>query len=253
MNDLEGKVAVITGAARGIGAGCARVLASHGADIIMVDLAHQDQARETIAAVAAQNRRLSYLQADVTDPQQVQDFVHEIENHFGRVDILVNNVGAHSLPPYTVEELDFDSWQRYLDINLTSMFLCIKAIIPFMKRQKWGRIINMSSLISRRGSYSGDIAYTAGKAGVHGITLSLFRPIAPYNITINSVAPGLIDTDMLHTFIHSEAAMQENINRVPMGRLGKPEEVGELVAYLSSEKASFITGQWISINGGEYA
>jgi 3-oxoacyl-[acyl-carrier protein] reductase len=253
MSDLKSKIAVITGSAQGIGAGCARVLANHGADIVMVDISRKDKARETITKVEACGSRLKYIQADVTDLAQVQGFVKEVVDQWGRIDILVNNVGTHSIPPYAIESLDLDSWHRYLDINLTSMFLCIKAVLPVMKQQKWGRIINMSSLISHRGSYSGDIAYTAGKAGVNGITLSLFRSIAPFGITINSIAPGLIDTDMLHTFIQTKEAMQENINRVPMGRLGKPEEVGELVAYLSSDKAAYITGQWISINGGEYA
>jgi len=253
MAELTGKIALITGAAQGIGAACARVMASYGADIILADIVPQEKAEDTITAVQACNRRVWYIQADVRDPARVESFTGEIIKTWGRIDILLNNVGAHSIAPYTVEAIDINTWHHYLDLNLTTQFLCIKAVIPFMKQQKWGRIINMSSLISHRGSYSGDISYTASKAGVNGITLALFRSIAPFGITINTVAPGLIDTSMLHTFIHSNEAMQENINRIPLGRLGKPEEVGELVSFLASDRAAFITGQWISINGGEYA
>jgi NAD(P)-dependent dehydrogenase (short-subunit alcohol dehydrogenase family) len=246
-NELEGRVALITGAGRGIGAACARVMSRRGADVV-INYCHSAQEAEDVANdVRSLGRRAFVVQADVSKPDQVQAMVNQALAEFGRIDILVNNAGRHNHIP--IDEMALEQWYEIIDTNLTSQMLCIKAVIAGMKERGWGRIVNLAAEAALRASGSGDVSYSASKAGVLGVTRAIFQPLAKYGITVNAVAPGPTDTDMVQLGIPPDR-VRGYVSRTPVGRLGRPEEIAELVSFLSSERASYITGQVISINGG---
>jgi len=245
-NELQGRIALITGAGRGIGAACAKVMAKRGADVI-INYCHSEQGAEDVAKhVRSLGRRALVVQADVSKPEQVQAMVSQALAEFVRIDILVNNAGRHNHIP--IDEMSIEQWYDIIDTNLTSQMLCIKAVIPGMKQQEWGRIVNLAAMAALKGSGSGDVSYSASKAGVLGLTRALFRPLAAHGITINALAPSPIDTDMVSGI--APERLQGYISNTPVGRIGRVDEVAELVSFLSSDRASYITGQVISINGG---
>jgi 3-oxoacyl-[acyl-carrier protein] reductase len=251
MGELTGKIALITGSSRGIGASCARVMAREGADIV-VNYRQNREAAEGIAAdVRAFGRQATIVQADVSDLVQIQSLVRQVMEERGRIDILVNNAGHHFTQPYTLDTMTWDQWDQAVETNLTSQLACIKAVVPGMEQRRWGRIVNMSSVTSQRGSRSGDVCYVASKSGVNGLARGLFAGLAPFGITINTVSPGTIDTDLTRSVLSSEKIPQY-VARIPMGRMGMPEEIAEVVSFLCSERAAYITGQLIAVNGGEY-
>jgi NAD(P)-dependent dehydrogenase (short-subunit alcohol dehydrogenase family) len=244
---LSGKVALITGAARGIGAGIATVLARYGADIGVNDLRGKEQAEAVCRQIEALGRKVIFVQADVTDSQAVERLVAEIEQTLGPISILVNNAGYN--PVRTILETSDEQWDWMLDLNLKAYFRCTKAVLPGMMARKDGRIINISSISGQRGGLSGDVDYSAAKAGILGFTRALARWAAPHGILVNAVAPGYINTEQLMENVNPER-LAKRIEEIPLKRIGTPEEIGEVVAFLAGPGSNYIVGEVISVNGG---
>lgn len=243
--ELEGRVAIITGASRGIGKGIADCLAGAGAKILIADIDIL-AAKKTAEKIKGQNRLTCHV--DVTDESSVHSMVQAAIGHYGRVDILVNNAGIMFRTRFM--GISQDEWERTLRVNLTGPFLCTRAVVPAMKKQKFGRIVNISSSAGRSVSTLGGAHYTASKAGLLGLTRAAAKEVAPLGITVNAICPGLIDTKMARSTTTS-VELNAFINSFPIKRLGLPEEIGYLVVFLCSEKAAYITGASIDINGGD--
>ncbi|TCL56985.1 3-oxoacyl-[acyl-carrier-protein] reductase [Kineothrix alysoides] len=242
---LEGKVALITGASRGIGREIALTLASYGADIIVNYNGSADKANEVVKEIEAIGRRAVSVQCSVSEYEACGRMITDMLEAFGHIDILVNNAGItkDNLMIKMTEE-DFDG---VIDTNLKGTFNTIKHMYrPFIK-QRSGRIINLSSVSGVLGN-PGQANYAASKAGVIGLTKSMAKELASRNITVNAVAPGYIDTDMTQAM--SEAAREAVIAQIPLKRAGQPKDIAEMVAFLASDKAGYITGQVISVDGG---
>jgi len=248
MGELDGKTALVTGSSRGIGVATATVMARHGADVVVNCRETIDVAEELAGRIRAMGRRALAIQADVTDREQVRRMVNAIIAEWGRIDILVNNVG-HAYY-YRIETLEPEEWYHSVDENLSSQVYCAQAVLPGMLERGWGRIVNISSISAQRGSPSGDLTYSACKAGILALTKTLARQYAIRGITVNAVAPGIIDAGMTEN-MPAERRTQV-MTAVPMGRMGRAEEVGETVAFLASDRASYVTGQMIAVNGGLY-
>jgi 3-oxoacyl-[acyl-carrier protein] reductase len=248
MGELDGKTALVTGSSRGIGVATATVMARHGADVVVNCRETIDLAEELAGRIRAMGRRALAIQADVTDREQVRRMVNAIIAEWGRIDILVNNVG-HAYY-YRIETLEPEEWYHSVDENLSSQVYCAQAVLPGMLERSWGRIVNISSISAQRGSPSGDLTYSACKAGILALTKTLARQYAIRGITVNAVAPGIIDAGMTEN-MPAERRMQV-MTAVPVGRMGRAEEVGETVAFLASDRASYVTGQMIAVNGGLY-
>lgn len=248
MGELDGRTALVTGSSRGIGMATATVMARHGADVVVNCRQTLDLAERLAGRIRAVGRRALAIQADVTDREQVQRVVDTIIAEWGRIDILVNNVG-HAYY-YRIETLEPEEWYRGVDENLTSQIYCAQAVLPRMLEQGWGRIVNISSISAQRGSPSGDVTYSACKAGILALTKTLARQYAAEGITVNAVAPGIIDAGMTESMPAGRRA--QVMATVPMGRMGRAEEIGEVVAFLASDRASYVTGQMIAVNGGLY-
>jgi 3-oxoacyl-[acyl-carrier protein] reductase len=249
--ELAGKTALVTGSSRGIGAACAKVMAREGADVVVNYRASKAEAERVAAGIRDRGRQALVIQADVSDHSQIRNMVEQVLHSWGHIDILVNNVGLHSTRKYSIEEMTLEDWHASLDVNLTSQLLCVQAVVPGMVQRGWGRIVNMGSVVAQRGSGSGDVYYAAAKAGVHGLTLAVFRALAPKGITVNTVSPGVIDTPMTREVLSGEE-IEIRAKGIPVGRIGTAEEVAEVVSFLASERASFVTGQLIGVNGGQY-
>jgi 3-oxoacyl-[acyl-carrier protein] reductase len=248
MGDLDGKIALITGASSGIGAATAVVFARHGADVVINYRQNLAAAVETGEKIRALGRRALLVQADVCQREAVREMVAFILAEWDMIDILVSNVGH----PYYVkiEDLLPQDWYRSLDENLTSQVYCIQAVLPHMIARKSGRMVALSSISAQRGSPSGDVAYSATKSAIVALVKTLARQVAGSGIAINAVAPGIIDTGTTEGMTAEQK--RSNAAAIPMGRLGRGEEVGELIAFLASDRASYITGQLVAVNGGLY-
>lgn len=244
-NMLEGKVALVTGASRGIGRQIALTLAGYGADVIVNYNGSREKAEDVAMEIRSLGRRAEVVQGSVADFAVCGEMITTMLAQFKHIDILVNNAGItkDNLVMKMTEE-DFD---QVIDTNLKGTFNTIKHMYrPFLK-QKGGRIINLSSVSGILGN-AGQANYAASKAGVIGLTKSIARELASRNITVNAVAPGYIDTDMTGSM--SDAAKDATLSQIPLKRVGKPEDIAEMVAFLASDKASYITGQVISVDGG---
>lgn len=242
---LEGKVALVTGAGRGIGRQIALTLAEYGADVILNYHGSKEAALETEKGVTAFGRRALVYQCDVADSEAVKRMIEAGTQEFGRIDILVNNAGItkdNLLMRMSEEEFD-----AVIDTNLKGTFHCIRHIARQMIRQKSGRIINLSSVSGVLGN-AGQANYCASKAGVIGLTKSAARELASRGITVNAVAPGFIDTEM--TAVLSKEVQEGILERIPMKQFGKTEDIAQTVAFLASDAARYITGQVISVDGG---
>ncbi|MGE4282445.1 MAG: 3-oxoacyl-ACP reductase family protein [Clostridia bacterium] len=247
---LNGRVAIITGSGskKGIGRAIALCLAEKGADIVIADM-NPEGAKEVAEEVRALGRKAIAVVANVTDQDSVQQMVDETLKTFGKVDILVNNAGITQ--PITTLDMTLEDWERILKVNLTGTFLCSKAVMKPMMEKKYGRIVNISSVSGKRGGgvYGGS-HYSAAKAGILGFAKALAREVVEYGVTVNSVAPGLVATDIrVGLSMDKERAIWETI---PMKRPGTATEIAETVAFLASEGASYITGEDIDVNGGSH-
>jgi len=244
---LQGRVAVVTGGGRGIGKGIAGKLAAAGADVIVGDI-DMAQAQLTADELSRKNKKVMAAQIDVCREESVAELITRALDEFGNVDILINNAGI--MFRTRLMDISVDEWERILQVNLTGPFLCTKAVIPVMKKNGFGRIVNISSSAGRSVSTLGGVHYTASKAGLLGLTRAVAKEVAPFGITVNAVCPGLIDTQMARETTTQEE-LENFLDSFPIKRLGSSEEIGDLVVFLCSENASYITGASVDINGGD--
>ncbi len=239
--DLKGKVALVTGGSRGIGRAAALALARAGADVAVNYHSREAEAHEIRSQIEALGRRAIALQADVSQGAEVCRLVETAKNQLGDIGILVNNAGVSR--PQPVEEITEQDWDEILTTNLKSMFLVTQAVLPGMRRRRWGRIINLSSVAAQTGGVIGP-HYAASKAGAIGLTHSYAALLAKESITANAIAPALIETEMITSNPKARPEL------IPVGRLGTVEEVADIIVLLASN--GYITGQTISVNGGWY-
>lgn len=242
MFDLTGKVALVTGSSRGIGKGIALALAEAGADIIVNCVGAKESAEAVAEEIRAMGRKAWVKIADVSDEEQVKAMFADVE----KLDILVNNAGTSQ--DKDIFEIEKEDWDRIIRINLTSGYLCSKLAMEKMAAQKSGRIIFISSVVGERGALFGHIHYAATKSGQIGITKTLARTAAPYNITVNAIAPGIIETELLYQ-THGADGVAELGKTIPLG-LGKVEDIGAAAVYLCSDEARYVTGATLDVNGG---
>jgi 3-oxoacyl-[acyl-carrier protein] reductase len=242
---LKEKVALITGSSQGIGRVIALELASQGASIALNDIKGQeDNLKKLREELQGKGVKAAYFMADVSKMEEVEIMMEAVKNEFGRLDVLVNNAGI--CKDRTLAKMSREEWQSVIDIDLTGVFNCTKVALPMIIESR-GKIVNMSSLVGLRGNF-GQTNYAAAKAGIAGFTKALAKEVGRFGVTVNALAPGFIETSL------TERLPEEFKNQVKrltaLGRFGKPEEVANLVAFLSSEKAGFITGTIIKIDGG---
>ena len=242
---VDGRIALVTGASRGIGKAVALALAAGGADVA-VNYAGSAQAAEAVAEeIRAMGRKALVVQADVSDAASVQQMVERVIAEFGRIDILVNNAGITR--DGLLMRMKDEDWEAVLKTNLTGVFYCTKAVTKGMMKQRYGRIINMTSVVGVMGN-AGQANYAAAKAGVIGFTKSTAKELASRGITVNALAPGFIESDM--TAGLPEKAKTEMAAAIPLGKMGQPADVAQAVVFLASDWASYITGQTLHVDGG---
>ena len=247
MREFEGKVALVTGAGQGMGRAVSEKLAAGGARLVINDVDANTAAATTTTLVARGEDALA-IAGDVSSSRDVNRIVEKSIKRFGSVDILVNNAGV--LRPTAVIDIEEDEWDWVVNVNLKGTYLCSRAVLPIMREKGWGRIVNFSSTAGKNVSTVGGAHYTAAKAGILGFTRHLAKEAAAYGVTVNSVCPGLINTEMVRSTIDQERT-QTYARSFPIKRLGEPSEVAELVAFLASDRAAYITGASLDINGGD--
>ena len=242
---LKGKCAIVTGAAKGIGKAIALKLASLGANIVLNYRSSEEKAIETENEIKALGVEVLRVKGDISNISDVENLINTAKENFGKIDIMVNNAGiTKDTLILRMKEEDFDS---VINVNLKGVFNCLKTITPVMVKQREGKIINLSSVVGLSGN-AGQVNYAASKAGVIGMTKSLAKEVGARGITVNAVAPGFIETDM--TEVLGDKFKEEAKKAIPLKRLGKPEDVANVVAFLASEDANYITGQVIQVDGG---
>ncbi len=243
---LEGRVALVTGGTKGIGAAICKQLASSGAKVA-TNYRDEAFAQQWLAEMRAEGFSFHAYRVDVSDFDACKAMIEEIEKSVGPVDILVNNAGITK--DVTLRKMTREQWDTVMSINLDSVFNVTRHVIEGMMNRGWGRVVNMSSINGQKGQI-GQANYTATKAGIHGFTMSLAQEVARKGVTVNTVSPGYIATDMVMAV--PEDIRKQIIAQIPVGRLGTPEEVASLVDFLSSQEASFITGANFAQNGGQH-
>nr|WP_240910230.1 3-oxoacyl-[acyl-carrier-protein] reductase [Desulfopila sp. IMCC35008] len=244
---LTGKIAVVTGGSRGIGRAISLRLASMGAMVYINYVSRPDAAEETKKIIEQDGGKAELIQFDIGDAEQVQEAMKKVVSEAGSIDILVNNAGITR--DGLMARMKESDWDDVINTNLKGAFLCSKGVSKPMMKKKWGRIVNISSVIGFSGN-SGQVNYASAKAGLTGLTKSMAREYASRNITINCVAPGYIVTEMTESM--ADAAQEKILSEIPMASLGTPEDVAAAVAYLVSDDARYITGQTLHVNGGMY-
>jgi 3-oxoacyl-[acyl-carrier protein] reductase len=245
MGQLDGKVAIVTGAARGIGRGIAEAFVREGAAVAVAD---RDQAgAEALAeSFGSAGGRAAAIGVDVSKPDEVERMVARTKEELGGLHILVNNAGIDTVSKLV--DMPLEQWQEMIDVNLTSVFLCTKAALPTMIEQRWGRIISIGSQLGLKGADT-MVHYCAAKAGVHGFTRALAYELAPYDITVNAIAPGAIETDLLRSI--PQDWLDRKKAEVPLGRFGKVEEIAPTAVLLVSDGGAYYTGATMNVSGGD--
>lgn len=242
---MKENVALVTGGSRGIGRAICLELASRGANVAVNYAGNEQAAQETVEACRALGVEAEAFRVDVADPAACDELVKAVKDRFGKVDILVNNAGiTRDGLLMTAKSEDFD---KVLDTNLKGAYFCMKAVAKLMMRQRYGRIVNLSSVVGLRGN-AGQTGYAASKAGILGLTKAAAKELATRNITVNAVAPGFIDTDM--TAVLPENAKNAMLTTIPMGKPGAPEDVARAVAFFAERNSAYITGQVLCVDGG---
>jgi 3-oxoacyl-[acyl-carrier protein] reductase len=241
---LAGRVALVTGASQGIGRSCALRLAAAGATVALA-ARNQEKLDELVNEITATDGKAAAFTLDVADEEQVKANVKAIIEQFGKIDILINNAGITR--DQLVMRMKRADWDAVLQTNLTSAYLCIQQVIGSMLKQRWGRIVNITSVFGQMGQ-AGQANYAASKAGLIGLTMAIAREVGSRNITCNAVAPGFIETAMTANL--GDDFKQNAVKQIPLGRVGSPEDVASAVAFLASDDASYITGHVLNVNGG---
>lgn len=245
MIDLSGKVALVTGGSRGIGAAIAHALAAQGADVVAA--ARGQHAWGVAEEIVAVGGRAEAISLDVTDRDKLDKVILDVIDRHQRIDILVNNAGIAR--DQLLMRMKRPDWDAVIETNLTAAFMCTQAVLRPMVKQRWGRIINISSVVAQMGN-AGQVNYAASKAGLIGMAKALAREVASRGITVNVIAPGLIDTEMTRRL--ASQATEAWATQIPLGRLGTPRDVAWAVCFLASDEAAYITGQVLAVNGGMY-
>jgi 3-oxoacyl-[acyl-carrier protein] reductase len=246
MGNLGGHTALVTGSTRGIGKAIALRLARDGASIGIVG--ERSRGEEVVDQIQTLGTRALFFQADISHSAEVERMVEEMSGELGTVDILVNNAAITDYEYHSAWEVRDEKWDRICEVNLKGTFLCCRAVLPPMLDQGWGRIVNISSTSGINGGTSG-VHYAASKGGVIALSKALAREVAGHGVTVNVVAPSKIDTDMFRMAAPG-AKREETIGRIPVGRLGQPEDIAEAVAYFAGEEAAYTTGQVLVVSGG---
>jgi 3-oxoacyl-[acyl-carrier protein] reductase len=245
--NFKDRVAIVTGGARGIGKAVAFAFIREGAKLALVDVD-----KRTLEAakneIQKNKENVIAVPCDITKSVEVWAMVNQVQKAFGRMDILVNNAGI--IRRGTLETVTEEDWDRVIEVNLKGTFNCCKAAVEIMKKQKYGKIVNVSSIAGKLGDITSAPGYGPSKAGIDALTKTLARQLAPYGINVNGVSPHAIETEMSAQW--SEERRREIISSIPLGRLGKPEDVAAAVLFLASEEASFITGEILDVNGGAW-
>lgn len=243
---LTNKVALVTGAGRGIGAAIALVLAEYGCDVVVNDIAPLDRAEQVVRDIEQLGRKALAIEADVADYDQVKRMIEQTLAKFGRLDVLVNNAGI--IRRGTLADHSPAEWEHVLKVNLWGPFNCLKEVVPVMIKQGTGKIINISSIAGKVGDLASAPSYGASKGALNAFTKAMARELAPHGITVNAIAPHAIETEMSQEW--PAVKRKQIIASIPLGRLGTPREVAETAAFLASDGANFITGEIIDVNGG---
>ncbi|WHY72678.1 3-oxoacyl-ACP reductase FabG [Fictibacillus enclensis] len=243
MGRLNGKIAIVTGAARGLGKGIAEKLCKEGATTIIADI-NQESCDEVVKEFESEGYKADAFKANIADRKEVQDLFGYVKEKHGTIDILVNNAGINR--DTTLVKMTDEQWQQVIDVNLTGTFYCTQEAAKWMKEKEYGRIISISSA-SWLGNF-GQANYAASKAGVVGLTKTAARELARKNITCNAICPGFVDTDMTRGV--PEKVWDQMIEKIPMGRAGKPSDVANVISFLASDEASYVTGEVINVGGG---
>jgi NAD(P)-dependent dehydrogenase (short-subunit alcohol dehydrogenase family) len=247
MFDLKGRIAIVTGAARGIGFASAEKLAENGASVVLGDV-NEPLVQEAAGRLKAKGYEALAVRMDVGRNDSIREAIAAAVKAFGGIDIVVNNAGI--LSALSIEEMTREEWDKVLNVNLGGTFFVIQAALPFLKKSQNPRIINVSSLTGRNGGFEGSMCYAASKGGVISITRGMARRLAPFNITVNAVCPGPTETEILKGYTPEAQERQRNVSL--LRRLGQPEEIAAAVFYLASTEAAFVTGAMLDVNGGAY-
>lgn len=245
QKDNPARVALVTGGSRGIGRAIALELADKGLDIVINNSKNEEEGNKVVDEIKKKGRQALYVKADVADFKQVEKMMEKIISTFGRIDVLINNAGI--ILDKKLHNMTEEMWDKVISINLKGLFNCTKLAVKFIQTQGKGRIVNISSISGKVGYY-GQANYAASKGGMIAFTKSVAREYAPYGITVNTILPGLIETDILK--VMPPDILQSQIKTIPLGRMGKPEEIAKLVSFLTSDDAAYITGESIKITGG---
>ena len=248
MAELEGKVAVVTGAGRGLGRAIAEELAGSGAKVVVNYSRSKEPAEEVVEGISGGDEdRAVAIQADVSDAEQASRLIEETVEHFGRIDVLVNNAGINV--DKTLKKMTPEDWDTVVQVDLNSCYYTVNAAMPHFVEQESGKIVNISSFVGQSGNF-GQTNYAAAKAGIIGFTKSAALELARYNVTVNAVCPGFVETDML-AGVPEDVVKERILPRIPLRRVGSPQEVAKAVRFLV-EDGDYITGETLNINGGIY-